>query len=84
MCVIIADVCGFIFSSAVNVCDKVTDYFLDWTSFPQNSHVLSLSPSLSNVIEESFDSECGLNESSQLGCERIFLRYEIEKGLSAV
>ena len=46
MWVIIADVCGFIFSSAVNVCDKVTDYFLDRTSFPQNSHALYLSPSL--------------------------------------
>ena len=61
MSVIIADVCGLIFSSAVNVCDKVTDYFLDRTSFPQNSPTLSLSQSSLNVIEESFDSEFGFN-----------------------
>ena len=61
MSVIIADVCGFIFSSAVNVCDKVTDYFLDRTSFPQNSPALSLSKLSLNVIEESFDSEFGFN-----------------------
>ena len=57
MWVTIADVCGFIFSSAVNVCDKVTDYFVDRTSFPQNSHALYLSPSLLNIVEESFDSD---------------------------